>query len=111
MGRICITLGVFLGLAAASGAQTPSKPAARTGATWTAPRAADGHADLSGVWANNAVTPVERPQQWAAKDHLTDAELQQLKRDISRVYSLPGILAGARMKETAAGRKSNQDQK
>ena len=62
------------------------EPPGRDGETWTVPRAADDHADLSGVWANNSVTPLERPQQWAGKDHLTDAELEQLKRDISQVY-------------------------
>jgi len=62
------------------------EPPGRDEETWTVPRAADDHADLSGVWANNSVTPLERPQQWAGKDHLTDAELEQLKRDISQVY-------------------------
>ena len=62
------------------------EPPGRDGETWTVPRAADDHADLSGVWANNSVTPLERPQQWAGKDRLTDAELEQLKRDISQVY-------------------------
>lgn len=38
------------------------------------------------MWANNGVTPLERPKQWAGKNRLTDAELEQLKRDISKVY-------------------------
>jgi hypothetical protein len=85
------TAAIALALVVVSlGAQAPSGTAGRGGTTWTAPRAADGHADLSGVWTNNSVTPVERPKQWAGKDQLTDAELEQLKRDISQVYDEGG---------------------
>jgi hypothetical protein len=77
-------------LVAFPAAQTPSASAGRTGAHWTAPRTSDGHADLSGVWSNNSVTPLERPKQWAGKDHLTGPELEQLKRDISQVYDEGG---------------------
>src|SRR6476646_1037577 len=31
--------------------------------TWTAPRTADGHPDLQGVWSNNIATPLERPKE------------------------------------------------
>jgi len=81
------TAAIAIAIVAASlAAQAPSGTAGRDRTTWAAPRAADGHADLSGVWANNSVTPLERPKQWAGKERLTDAELEQLKRDISQVY-------------------------
>ena len=50
---------------------TPAKKA------YTAPRTADGHPDLQGVWTNNTVTPFERPKGLGAKEFYTDAELAQ----------------------------------
>jgi hypothetical protein len=70
-------------------AQAPNVARAKAD-RWTPPRGSDGHADLSGVWANNSVTPLERPREWAGKDHLTGAELDQLKRDISSVVDKEG---------------------
>jgi len=32
----------------------------------------DGHPDLQGVWANNTVTPLQRPKQWEGKQRLTE---------------------------------------
>ena len=57
--------------------QSPSPPAA---AAWTAPRAADGHPDLSGLWENNSATPLERPAQLAGKPLLSESEFESLKR-------------------------------
>jgi hypothetical protein len=34
----------------------------------------DGHPDLSGIWTNATVTPMERPAQFAGKPTVTDAE-------------------------------------
>ena len=40
---------------------------------YRAPRAADGHADLGGLWTSISLTKLERPE-WAASLTLTDAE-------------------------------------
>jgi hypothetical protein len=56
-------------------------------APWVAPRAADGHADLSGLWENNSATPLERPAQFAGKPLLSDAELADLKGRASRLFA------------------------
>jgi hypothetical protein len=42
--------------------------------TWKAPRTADGHPDLQGIWTNATITPLERPAALAGKATLTDAE-------------------------------------
>ena len=54
--------------------------AAKGKAAWTLPRMADGHPDMQGVWANNSMTPLERPAQFGMRATLTDAELGDLKK-------------------------------
>ena len=56
-------------------------------APWVAPRAADGHPDLSGVWENNSATPLERPAQFAGRPLLSDAELADLNARASRLFA------------------------
>ena len=47
---------------------------------WTVSRMADGHPDMQGVWANNSMTPLERPAQFGMRTTLTDTELDDLKK-------------------------------
>jgi hypothetical protein len=54
------------------GAQTASGGAAKKKAP--APIAADGHPDLTGTWDYRTVTPLERPNELAAKQELSDEE-------------------------------------
>ena len=65
--------------------RTPAKPAA--GKAWVAPRAADGHADLQGLWENNSATPLERPAAFADKPRLTDEELASLKARAAQLFA------------------------
>ena len=75
-------------------AQAP-KAAKTTAAskTWTPPRTSDGQPSLEGVWANNSVTPLERPKQLAGRQSLTDEELAALKRRANELFSGDGDAA------------------
>jgi hypothetical protein len=48
--------------------------------SWSVPRMPDGHPDFQGVWANNGMTPLERPKQFGLRATMTDAELADLKK-------------------------------
>ena len=67
--------------------QQPARADRSASAPWTAPRAADGHPSLEGVWENNSATPLERPKELANKPLLTDAELADMERRAKRMFS------------------------
>src|SRR4030095_3578394 len=56
-----------------------STSAEATADKWSVPRLLDGRPDMQGVWANNGMTPLERPKQWGNRATMTDAELAELK--------------------------------
>jgi hypothetical protein len=60
---------------------------------WMVPRTADGHPDLQGIWANNAATPLERPDQLADKVTLTDEEQAGLAARAAKLFSGTGDAA------------------
>ena len=53
---------------------------------WTPPRTADGHVNLQGVWANNAATPLERPDSLGDKSTFTDEEVAELRDTAQRLF-------------------------
>lgn len=57
---------------------------------WSMPRTIDGQPDLQGVWANNTVTPVERPEQFGDREFLTDEEMQFLARRMGEINAGEG---------------------
>jgi hypothetical protein len=62
-------------------------------ARWTVPRTSDGQPDLQGTWANNNVTPLERPAEFADRPALTDAEVAMLKARSARLFNGDGDAA------------------
>ena len=52
---------------------------------YRAPRTPEGHPDLQGVWENNTITPVERPEVFGDKEFLTDEDVEFLKQRIIEI--------------------------
>ena len=83
-------IGIFALAAAFAGAaqtQAPSKSPASAKAASPAPaaskgvpRAADGHPDLSGIWTNVTITPLERPRELAGKEFFTPQEAVEYEK-------------------------------
>jgi hypothetical protein len=48
------------------------------------PRMPDGHPDLSGIWNNSTLTPVERPRELAGKEFFTEQEAAAFERKAMR---------------------------
>ena len=71
MGSRCLTT-IFV--VAAAVALVPFPAPGQPVSGWTAPRAPDGHPDLQGVWNFSTLTPLERPDEFAGKPLLTEAE-------------------------------------
>ena len=55
-------------------------------AGWTPPRTSDGRVNLQGVWANNAATPLERPDSLVGKAVFSDEEVAELQETAQRLF-------------------------
>ena len=72
---VTVVVGVALSTTAMLGGQSAKAPSA-----WSVPRMPDNRPDFQGVWANNGMTPLERPKQFGLRATMTDAELSALKK-------------------------------
>jgi hypothetical protein len=69
-------------------AKSPTQSKMAPAATKAVPRTPDGHPDLQGVWTNATITPLERPQEFAAKATLTEAEAKGYEAKDNEVNTL-----------------------
>ena len=58
---------------------------AQSGGDYIVPRTIDGHPDFQGVWENNTITPVERPDVFGDKQFLTDEDVEFLKQRLVEI--------------------------
>jgi hypothetical protein len=78
---------------------------------WEPGRTINGQPDFQGVWANNSITPVERPERFAEQEYLTDEEMQFLARRMSEITAGEGdALFGESVLDAAfSGNVSSRD--
>ena len=63
---------------------------AQSDSDWQLPRTIDGHPDLQGVWENNTITPVERPDVFGDKEFLTNEDMIFLQNRIAEIEAAGG---------------------
>ena len=81
---------VVVALVVAAFALATADRTAVTAQTHALLRTPDGHPDFQGVWANNTVTPLQRPKQWEAKARLTDADVSDLQKFAAQIVENDG---------------------
>jgi hypothetical protein len=91
-GRFITWLGVFM-LALATTAASRQSPA-QTAKPWTAPRTSWGDPDFSGLWNYATMTPLERPQAFAGKAVLTEAEAAAYEQQTTDRQAVTNNTAG-----------------
>ena len=99
--RIVTSAVIVAALAVGLSGQAANKSA------WSVPRMPDGHPDMQGVWANNGMTPLERPAVWGNRATMTDAELADLKKRAQKLIDGGDAFFAD---ELDSGRARRQDQ-
>jgi hypothetical protein len=83
LGALALAAGLAISTTAAAEDHAP-----RPATTYKAPRAADGHPDLQGVWTSATVTRLERNPRWGKNLVLTDAETRKIEGGVAAEVAL-----------------------
>ena len=76
--RVAAIVAVVVAVAVpVAGQSSAARPKASNSST--APRTADGHPDLQGVWFFGTLTPLQRPDDLAGRTHLNDEEIAAIE--------------------------------
>ena len=78
---------------------------------YTVARTIDGQPDLQGVWSNNTITPVERPDVFGDKVFLTDDDVEFLNRRIAEITAQDGdaLFGGGVLEAAFSGEVKSYD--
>ena len=78
---------------------------------FTVARTIDDQPDLQGVWGNNSITPIERPEYFGNREYLTEDEMVFLRSRLSEIYANAGdALFGDSVLEAAfSGNETSRD--
>jgi hypothetical protein len=90
----CLLSALIIVPLAAQQPKAAPKTAAPAKAGWTA-KTVDGQPDLQGIWANNVITPLQRPVELKGRAHLTPEEMAALKSRVAELFSGDGDAAFA----------------
>jgi hypothetical protein len=90
LSSLAIACGVAAGAATLAAQSASSRESAAPAQQWVLERTPEGHPDFQGIWANNTVTPLQRPKQWEGKTRLTDAEIAELQKVAEKIYENDG---------------------
>ncbi len=82
-GRVAV---LFVAAVLAAAAWLPGTALAQSD-PYSPPRTAAGHPDLQGIWGNNSVTPLERPDALGDQAALTDEELARVEATANALFA------------------------
>ena len=105
---VLLTTFIVVGCATLVLSAQGSRPSSAPG-SYTAPRNAFGQPDFEGVWTNNSLTPLQRPEAWADKATLTDEELKQVQAATRQLEEKGDALFGDELiSDVLAGKKESE---